>query len=161
MRITAIAALDRARAIGRANAMPWHLPDDFRRFKALTVGKPVIMGHKTAISIGRALPDRRNIVLSRSQDPPFPGQVPARSLAEALALAAGEPEIIIAGGSQVYAQSLSIVTDMRLTFVDTRIDSPDAFFPEWDPAEWREVSREHREADEKHSYTFDWVWLVR
>jgi dihydrofolate reductase len=169
MRVTMIAALDRARAIGRANDMPWHLPDDFRRFKSLTVRKPVIMGHRTAVSIGRALPDRPNIVLSRSQPPPFGGQTPARSLDEAIALATAldtdssetSPEIIIAGGGEIYRLALPLASDMRLTFVDTLIDSPDTFFPAWDAAEWREMSRERHRADERHAYAFDWVWLVR
>ncbi len=87
MRISLIAALDRNRAIGRAGAMPWHLPDDLKRFKALTLGKPVLMGRKTALAIGRPLPGRLNLVLTRGEVAPFPGQTVVHSLDDAIARA--------------------------------------------------------------------------
>jgi dihydrofolate reductase len=161
--LTLIAALDRAGAIGRGKALPWHLPDDFRRFKALTVGRPVLMGYRTAVSIGRALPDRDNLVLSRHREPPFPGQRPVRSVAEAVAAAsaAGAAELMVAGGGKVYAATLPLADSLRLTLVDTVVDDPDAFFPPIDPAEWRETGRERHPADDRHAYAFDWVDYAR
>src|SRR5262245_26834687 len=101
-----VAAMDRHRAIGRANEMlPWHLPDDLKRFKAITMGRPVVMGRRTAVSIGRALPGRTNYVLSRSQQAPWPGQITVRSLEEAVGLA-GESGLTVGGGGDVYALTL-------------------------------------------------------
>src|SRR3569832_753571 len=105
MSIALIAALDRNFAIGRGNAMPWHLPDDLRRFKQLTLGKPVLMGRKTALAIGRALPQRPNLVLSRGDTAPVDGQRVVHSLDEALAAAGGAPLCVI-GGGEVCARAL-------------------------------------------------------
>src|SRR5690349_3242789 len=158
--ITLVAALDRRYAIGRAGEMlPWHLPDDLRRFKQITSGHPVIMGHRTAVSIGRALPGRDNIVLSRSRPAPFEGQVVARGLDEALAGRAGE--VIIGGGGEVYELALGLADRMRLTWVDTEVAGADVHFPRFDPAAWTEVAREHHPADARHAYAFDWVDYVR
>ncbi len=154
--ITLIAALDRNRAIGRAGAMPWHLPDDLARFKALTLGKPVLMGRKTALAIGRALPGRPNLVLSRADAPPFAGQVMVDSLDAALARA-GADELMVIGGGQVYAAVLPRATRLRLTELDTVAPDADTFFPRIDPAEWREVSRHHHPADARHAFAFDFV----
>ena len=95
-----IAAHDRRQAIGRGNALPWHLPDDLKRFKALTLGKPVLMGRRTAESIGRALPGRPNLVLTRGGRAPYEGQVPVASLDEAMARAAA-PELVVIGGGEL------------------------------------------------------------
>ncbi|MEO8011005.1 MAG: dihydrofolate reductase, partial [Dokdonella sp.] len=102
--ITLVAALDRRHAIGRDGAMPWHLPDDLRRFKRLTLGKPVLMGRKTALSIGRALPGRDNLVLSRGDAPPYVGQIVVDSINAALARA--DSELVVIGGGEVYALAL-------------------------------------------------------
>ena len=155
-RIALIAAMDRARAIGRGNAMPWHLPDDLKRFKAITTGKTVLMGRKTFESIGRALPKRRNIVLTR--DPRFraEGVQVVRSFEDAL-----EDDLMVIGGGEVYALALPIATHLHLTFVDTQIAGADAFFPEWNPLEWREVAKEHHPADDRHAFAFDWVDFER
>jgi dihydrofolate reductase len=140
--------------------LPWHLPDDLRRFKAITSGRPVVMGHRTAVSIGRALPGRENIVLSRSRPAPFPGQLVARRLDEALA-GLGDGEAIIGGGGEIYALALPIADRMRLTWVHTEVAEPDTFFPRFDPAQWSEVAREHHPVDARHPVAFDWVDYVR
>lgn len=154
--ITLIAALDRNRAIGRAGAMPWHLSDDLKRFKALTVGKPVLMGRKTAVAIGRGLPRRSNLVLTRSEAAPFEGQAAVHSLDDALARAGGA-ELMVIGGGEVYALALPRASRMHLTLVDTMASDADTFFPAFDPGEWREVSRERHGVDARHPLAFDFV----
>ncbi len=158
-----IAALDRNRAIGRGNALPWHLPDDLRRFKALTLGKPVLMGRRTAESLGRALPGRRNLVLTRAGAAPWPGMQPVASLAAALAAAAdeGAAELCVIGGGEVYALCLPHAARMHLTHVDTAIAGADAFFPAFDPAQWRVTAREAHPADARHAHAFECVDYVR
>ena len=162
MHVSLIAALDRNFAIGRGNALPWHLPDDLRRFKALTLGKPVLMGRKTAESLGRALPKRRNLVLTRGGRVPFAGMQAVASLDEAIALAAGEAgELCVIGGGEVYALALPRATQLYLTWVDTTVDQADAFFPRFDPADWREVARVAHPADAAHAHAFAFVDYVR
>lgn len=158
MRVSLIAALDRNQAIGRGNALPWHLPDDLRRFKALTLGKPVLMGRKTAQSLGRALPKRSNLVLTRGGAVPFAGMQAVASLEAAIALAAGEgDELCVIGGGEVYALSLSLATHLHLTHVETVVEGADAFFPRLDAQRWRETARSHHPADAAHPFAFDFV----
>lgn len=161
--IVLVAAVDRRLAIGRGNAMPWHLPDDFRHFKALTLGKPVVMGRKTAESLGRALPGRRNLVLTRSGRVPFQGMEAVASLEEAQALAAadGADALCVIGGGEVYALALPRASRLHLTHVDTVVEGADAFFPEVDPDAWRETRREPHPADAKHAFAFAFVDYVK
>ena len=154
--IALVAALDRNRAIGRDGAMPWHLSDDLKRFKALTLGKPVLMGRKTALAIGRVLPGRPNLVLTRANAAPFAGQVVVHSLDEALAHAR-DVELMVIGGGEVYALALPRATRMHLTEIDAATPDADTFFPAFDPDDWREVAREHHPADTKHPLAFDFV----
>jgi dihydrofolate reductase len=154
--ITLIAALDCNYAIGRDRMMPWHLPGDLRHFKKLTMGKPVLMGRRTALAIGRPLPGRRNLVLTHSDSAPFAGQEVVSSFNAAIA-AAGESELCVIGGGEVYAQALPYATRLLLTLVGAEIKGADAFFPAFDQAVWREISREHHPADSHHEYTFDFV----
>ncbi len=157
--VVLLAAIDRRLAIGRGNALPWHLPDDLARFKALTLGKPVLMGRRTAESLGRALPKRRNLVLTRSGHVPFAGMEAVASLDQARALAAayGAAELCVIGGGEVYALALPQASVLHLTHVDTVVEGADAFFPTFDAAAWREVSRERHPADAKHAFAFDFV----
>ena len=159
MRLSLIAALDRQHAIGRGNALPWHLPGDLQHFKALTLGKLVLMGRRTAESLGRALPRRRNLVLTRSGAVPFAGMQAVASLEEAIALVAAEggEELCVIGGGQVYALALPRATHLHLTHVDTVVDGADAFFPRFDPAEWRETARTVHPADASHAFAFTCV----
>lgn len=154
--IALVAALDRNRAIGRSGAMPWHLPDDLKRFKALTLGKPVLMGRKTALAIGRALPGRRNLVLTRGGAAPFAKQEAVASLDAALALAGGA-DLMVIGGGEVYALALPRATHLHLTQVDCAAENADTFFPAFDAHAWREVARAHHPTDARHAFAFDFV----
>jgi dihydrofolate reductase len=154
VRIALLAALDRKRAIGRGNALPWHLPDDLKRFKALTLAKPLLMGRKTAESLGRALPGRRNLVLTRRNSAPFAGMEIIASLDAALD-AVGDSELMVIGGGEVFALTLPLATRMYLTHVDTVVADADAFFPEFDMSQWRVVSSDPHAADAKHAFAFE------
>jgi dihydrofolate reductase len=158
--ISLIAALDRNQAIGRDGTMPWHLPDDLKRFKALTLGKPVLMGRKTALAIGRALPGRENLVLSRGDAAPFAGQRVVRTFDEAIAQA-DDAELAVIGGGEVYALSLPRATKLHLTWIDTEAEQADAFFPRFDPADWIETSRESHARDARHAFAFAFVDYAR
>ena len=155
-RITLLAALDRHNAIGKGNALPWHLPDDLGRFKALTLGKTLLMGRKTAESLGRPLPGRRNLVLTRSGRVPFAGMQAVASVIAASEIVDGE-ELMVIGGSEVYALALSRATRMYLTHVDTVVVGADTFFPEFDVLDWRVAARESHAADAKHAVAFAFV----
>lgn len=159
MNVSLIAALDRNNAIGRGNALPWHLPDDLKRFKALTLGKPVLMGRKTAQSLDRALPGRRNLVLTRSEHAPFAGMDVVASLDAALAIARsdGAEELCVIGGGEVFALAMVWATQMYLTHVDTVVADADAFFPAFDPAQWMVTRRESHAADARHACAFEFV----
>jgi len=139
--------------------MPWHLPDDLKRFKQLTLGKPVLMGRKTALAIRRPLPGRRNLVLTRSATAPFAGQETVASIAAAADLAQGE-ELAVIGGGEVYALALPTATHLHLTWIDTVAESPDAFFPSFDMDEWIETARIAHPADARHEYSFTFVDYV-
>ncbi|MBS0216092.1 MAG: dihydrofolate reductase [Proteobacteria bacterium] len=161
MIVSLVVALDRNHAIGKDNALPWRLSDDLRRFKALTLGKPVLMGRKTAESLGRALPGRRNLVLTRSGAVPFAGMEAFATLEAALESAKGVEEVCVIGGGEIFAMALPIATCMHLTWVDAAIAGADAFFPHFDPAQWRETSREAHSADARNQYPFEFVDYVR
>jgi dihydrofolate reductase len=158
--ISLIVALDRNVAIGRDGAMPWHLPDDLKRFKALTLGKAVLMGRKTAIAIGRPLPGRENLVMTRGDAPPYPGQRVVHSLDEAIRIA-GDGELAVVGGGEVFTLALPRATHMYLTWVDTAVEQADAFFPRFDPREWKETARTAHPADARHDHAFAFVDYVR
>ena len=147
MNLSAIVATDRRGTIGKDGQIPWYLPADLKFFKRTTMGCPVIMGRKTFVSIGRPLPGRTNIVLTRDAFFTATGVVVAHGLDEALAhpaVAEAEQAFII-GGGELYKQSLDLVSTVYLTIVDADIEGGDAFFPKLDPAEWREVwSEGHR-----------------
>jgi dihydrofolate reductase len=150
-----IVAYDRRRAIGRANALPWHLPDDLARFKTLTTGGTVLMGRKTAESIGRALPKRRNLVLTRASVAPFAGQETVASLDAAIAECRDETLWVI-GGGEVYGLALPLAQRVLATEVDVAIDGADAWFPGL-PGQWRTVTREKHAADARHAFGFEFV----
>ena len=161
-RIELVAAMDRARAIGRGNALPWSLPEDLKHFKALTLGKPLLMGRKTAESLGRALPGRLNLVLTRSGRVPFEGMRAVEGVDVALALAAeaGAEALMVIGGGELYAQLLPRAQRLHLTEVDTEVDGADTWFPDFDRGDWVECSRHHHAADARHAFGFDFVELA-
>lgn len=152
-----IAAMDRRRAIGRGNALPWHLPDDLRRFKALTLGKPIVMGRRTAESLGRALPGRLNLVLSRSGQVPFEGMRAVASLAQARELAQGAEALMVIGGGEIYALALPLAERLHLTLVDTEVEEADTHFPALDAGDWVETSSELHPTDARHAHEFRFV----
>lgn len=158
-RLVLVAALDRNRAIGRGNSMPWHLPDDFRHFKRLTLGKPVLMGRRTAEAIGRALPGRTNLVLTRSGRVPLNGMQAVATLDAAIAIAEQQnaAELSVIGGGELYTLTLPRADVLQLTHVDTEVDRADTFFPVWDDGQWCERSRETHAADARHAHAFDFV----
>ncbi|NIR60917.1 MAG: type 3 dihydrofolate reductase [Gammaproteobacteria bacterium] len=159
-RISLIVAMDRNDVIGRGNALPWHLPADLRHFRRLTLGKPVIMGRRTHESLGRPLPERTNIVISR--DPGFraPGCLVARALPEALDAAGAVPEVMVIGGAEVFEAALPRAARIYLTRVHAEV-AGDARFPRLDPAAWREIEREDHPADERNPYPYSFVTLER
>lgn len=160
MLITIIAAMDRNRLIGEGNQLPWRLPADLRRFKALTMGKPIVMGRRTHESIGKALPGRRNIVLSRDPDFRAPGCEVAESLEDALELCADDDEMMIIGGAQLYAEALPRADRMHLTLLDASFNG-DAWFPAYDRRQWRETSREDHDAGSDSPCPYSFVDLER
>lgn len=158
--VSLIVALDRNFAIGRDGVMPWHLPDDLKRFKALTLGKHVLMGRKTALAIGRDLPGRANLVMTRGDTAPFAGQRVVHSLDEAIAIA-GDSELAVIGGGEVFVLTLPRATRMHLTWVDTAVEGADAFFPHFDARQWKETGRDAHAADARHDHAFTFVDYVR
>lgn len=158
-RLSLVLAMDRARAIGKDGQLPWRLPDDLKHFKARTIGKPVLMGRKTFDSIGRPLPERRNIVLTRDTTFSAPGIEVVHTLEQALDGLEGDVAVI--GGGEICAMTLPIAHQLELTFVNTLVEGADAFFPEWNPDQWREVARVHHPKDEKHAFDFDFVDFER
>jgi dihydrofolate reductase len=150
------------RVIGKDGAMPWHLSEDLKRFKRITVGKPVIMGRKTFESIGKPLPGRHNIVLTRQPGWEADGVTVVPNLAEAIAAAGLDPRtradaIMVVGGAEIYAQALPFATRIELTEIHAEPEG-DTYFPELDPARWRETFREAHPAGETHP-AFDFVTL--
>ena len=151
--ITLVVAIDSARGIGVGNRLPWHLPEDLAHFKRVTLGRPIIMGRKTFDSIGRALPGRRNIVVTRNADWRHEGVDTALSLDAALALV-GEEGASIIGGAQIFNASMDLAERMIVTEIDHRFDC-DTFFPPIDPAAWQETAREtHPAQDDGYGYAF-------
>ncbi|ETC89313.1 dihydrofolate reductase [Xanthomonas hortorum] len=159
MKIILIVAFDRNNAIGRDNELPWKLPDDLKRFKALTLGKPILMGRKTAQSLGRALPGRLNLVLTRSAQVPFEGMQAVASVDEAIAQAdaSGAQELCVIGGGEVYRLTMEVADVLAVTEVATIVEQADTHFPPIDPAVWEAVQRERHTADARHAFAFDYV----
>ena len=146
--------------IGNSNQLPWRLPDDLKRFKALSLGKPIVMGRKTYDSIGRPLPGRLNVVISRQPGLEIPGCSVVTSIDEAIAAARPAPEIVIVGGADIYRQVLPRVQVIHLTRVHANVDG-DVLFPELKEREWREVAKEYHPADERHAHAFTFSTLER
>ena len=156
-----VVAVSENDVIGRRNQLPWRLPSDLRRFKALTLGKPILMGRKTYQSIGAALPGRRNIVLSRSPDFLPRDAIVAATLEEALEAAQTPGGLMVIGGAEIYRRCLPSATRIHLTLVHASIEDGDAFFDGWRSPEWRESFRERHEADEKNSHPYSFLTLDR
>ena len=159
MIISLIAAMDRNHLIGDKNQLPWHLPADFAHFKSVTMGKPIIMGRKTFESIGRPLPGRTNIVLTRDPKTKFEGVECVASFQEAIAKIDAD-EVMIIGGSSIYEMLLADTNRMYLTYVQAEFEG-DAWFPAFNEDEWVEVESVVLPADEKNLYDCRFVTLER
>lgn len=162
VKVTLVAAVAANGIIGRDGGMPWHLPADLAHFKAVTMGKTLLMGRRTHEAIGRALPGRLNLVLSRDARYRAAGCQVVASLEEAMAVAkgAGADELMVIGGGRVYADTLPMASRILLTEVKADVEG-DTAFPALDPAVWREVARQEREADEWNPCHLAFVELVR
>jgi dihydrofolate reductase len=163
MRLSILAALSNNNVIGRNNDVPWKLSTDLRRLKSLTMGHHIVMGRKTFDSIGRPLPGRTNVVITRNESFQAEGVVVVSSLEEATkrAEAAGDPEPFILGGAEIYRLSLHLAHRMYLTRVHADVEG-DTYFPDFDDVnEWRLVDSEHFEADEKNQYPFSFLTYDR
>jgi dihydrofolate reductase len=158
--VSIIAAMDRNRLIGNENRLPWHLPADLAHFKKVTMGKPIIMGRKTYESIGRALPGRTNIVLTRSPDFNAEGVLIANTLQQALDYVAVEEEVMVIGGSTIYELALPRADRLYLTYVESSFEG-DAWFPDFDPEQWHIIASEEHSADEKNTSDYRFVTYAR
>lgn len=156
--LSVIAAIARNGTIGRDNTLPWHLPEDLKHFRALTMGHHIIMGRKTYESLGRLLPGRTTVIVSRNHSYVVSGAIVASSLRQAIQACAGDEEIFIIGGAELYREALPIARRLYLTEIDEDFDG-DAHFPKIDGAAWRETSRDkHRSANGLH---FSYVIMDR
>ncbi len=157
MIISLIAAIGRDRVIGKGNTLPWKLSADLKRFKQITSGKPVIMGRKTFESIGKPLPNRINIIITRDEKYKAEGCVVAHSAEEALEDAHGNNEAMIIGGSQIFKEFMAKANKMYLTFIDADFEG-DAYFPEYNKNEWKEI---HKEEYNNNGLRYSFVDLER
>ena len=161
MLINIIAAVAKNMAIGNENKLLYWLPNDLKRFKALTTGHTIVMGRKTFESLPKgALPNRRNVVLSRSIDA-LPGAEVFADLDSALSTCSADEEVYIIGGASVYRQAMPLADRLCLTEIDDIADSADAFFPEINGEEWHEAWSESHDIDEKHTYKYRFVDYIR
>ncbi len=159
MNISIIVAIAKNRAIGKGNELLWHISEDLKRFKAITMGKPIIMGRKTYESIGKPLPGRRNIVISRNEDLKIDGVECYTSIDTAIA-SCQEDEVFVIGGGQIYNQTIDKAKKLYLTVVDKEYDA-DTFFPLIDPMMWEEDSYEHYEKGAKFENPFSFINYTR
>lgn len=158
--INLIVAMDRNRVIGRENQLPWHLPADLKHFKNLTMEHHIIMGRKTFESIGRPLPGRVNVVVTRNRDYAPPDTVVVGSLQEALDVARSDDEIFVIGGSAIFRDALPLAERLYVTLIDHEFDG-DTFFPPIDETKWLVTSRHDHEPDEKNRYRYSFVTYER
>jgi dihydrofolate reductase len=160
MIVTAVVAIAENHAIGKDNQLLWHLPKDLKHFKAITSGHTIIMGRKTFDSVGKPLPNRRNIVITRSKRLQIDGAEVVNDLDSALQLCKEEGEVFIVGGAEIYKQAMEQTDKIYLTVVHASFEA-DSFFPEIDLNIWQETASERHEADEKHQFSFTFSTLER
>lgn len=157
MQISLIAAMGKNRIIGKNNSLPWKLPEDMKRFKEITKGKLIVMGRKTFESIGKPLPNRTNIIITHDKNYKADGCVVVYSVEEALKTAKGNEEVMVIGGEQIFKLFLPKADRMYLTFIDEDFEG-DAYFPQYNKDEWKEV---HREEHKNQQYKFVFVDFER
>lgn len=160
MLISAICAMSKNRVIGKNNKLPWHLPADLRHFKKITTGKPILLGRHTYESIGRALPNRTNVVITRDTNFEAPGCIVANSIETALDAVSYSDELFVIGGEILYHQMLAKTVRIYLTLIHQEFEG-DAFFPELNPVEWREIERQDKEPDAENPYSYSFIVLTR
>ncbi len=160
MRLSIIVAMDNNQLIGKDNALPWHLPADLGYFKKTTTGKTVLMGRKTYESIGRPLPNRRNVIISRNENFLAEGCEVVGSIDQALELAKGDEEVMVMGGASFYEQMLPNVDRLYITQIEGEYEG-DAHFPDFDYADFSESFRESHQPDEKNKHTYHFTILDR
>jgi dihydrofolate reductase len=160
MRISIISAMAENRVIGIENRLPWHLPADLKHFRSLTMGHHILMGRKTFESIGKPLPGRTTVIISRNPDFAAPGCIVAGSIEAAIAACHNDSEVFIIGGEQLYRQALPLADRLYLTQVATQVTG-DAYFPEIDPAQWRQSAAERFPADAQNPYAYQFLVLEK
>ncbi len=158
--ISLIVAMAQNGVIGSDNSLPWRLPEDLRRFRAFTLGKPILMGRKTFESLGRPLPGRTNLVLTRDRGWFAPGVIVVHSVEEALSQSGSSDELVVIGGAQIYRLVLPVARRIYLTHVHADVPG-DITFPEFDSTQWADVECSTHPADESHAYPLTFVTLER
>lgn len=159
--LTIIAATSENNALGKDNQLVWHLPDDFKRFKALTSGHFIIMGRKTFESFPKPLPNRTHIIITRQKDYKAPeGCIVVNNLTKAIALCPKNEEVFVIGGGEIYKQSINIIQKIEITKVHTTVEA-DTFFPKIDLERWKLVFEEFHSKDEKHAFDFTFLTYVK
>ena len=158
--ITLIVAMAENRIIGANNGMPWHLPEDLKRFRALTLGHPILMGRKTFEAIGRPLPGRDNVIISRNRDLKPSGVLIFYALSEALEALSDAPQLFVIGGAEIYREALPFAERIELTLIHRSFEG-DTEFPPTDPNDWQEVARELAPADPHRDYRWSYLRLER
>lgn len=160
MKLSIIAAMSQNRVIGKDNQLPWHIPADFKHFRDITMGKPILMGRKTYESIGKPLPGRTNIIITNNPDYRAEGCIIVHSIEDALDKAKDNEEVMIIGGASFYEQTLTMASRLYLTIIHEDFDG-DAWFPEIDDKDWLETERTDNEPDENNPYPYSFVTLQR
>ncbi len=160
MQLSIIVAMDRNRVIGNNDTLPWHISADLKNFKKITMGKPIVMGRKTHESIGRPLPGRENIIITRDETYQAEGCTVLNSIDEIFEHCKDVEEVMITGGSEIYKHTLDQATRLYLTEVHTEVEG-DTLFPEFNRNAWCEVSREAFKADEKNEFDYSFILLER
>ncbi len=160
MRISAIVAMSENRVIGKNNQLPWYLPADLKHFKKVTMGKPILMGRKTYESIGRPLPGRSNIVITRDTHYVAPGCVIVHSIEQALEVARGSDEVFLIGGALLFQEMLPMTHRLYMTLIHQSIEG-DVFFPEINAKEWEEKEHTHCEQDTENKYSYSFLIFDR
>ena len=158
--LSLIVAMDDNRLIGSNNDLPWYLPADLAFFKRTTMGKPIIMGRKTFVSIGRPLPDRRNIVITRNSSFNAAGCEIVNGIQDALSLCSEAEEVMLIGGASLYQQTINQATRLYITLIRHSFEG-DTWFPEFDSSGWKQASREDHEADLSNPYAYSFLKFVR
>ena len=160
MIISFVAAMGKNKVIGKNNSLPWTMPADMKRFKELTMNKPIIMGRKTYESIGKPLPKRTNIIITRDENYEAEGCIVAHSVEEALNVAKNSEEVMVIGGSQIYKLFFPMANKIYLTIIEHDFEG-DAYFPKYDVIEWKETDYEEHEKDAENPYDYIFLTLER